>query len=99
PLADLPDEAPMNYLFHHHLGINLRTGDRWLQEASDHFQWHNCSTQAQVALDTCLEVAVPWADLRDVEPDWALRVVVFLADEGRFVANLPENALIPVQVP
>jgi alpha-amylase/alpha-mannosidase (GH57 family) len=99
PLAELPDEAPMNYLFHHHLGINLRTGDRWLQEASDHFQWHNCPTRAQVALDTCLEVAVPWADLRDIEPDWALRVVVFLADEGRFVANLPENALIPVQVP
>ncbi|MBD1911684.1 MULTISPECIES: glycoside hydrolase [unclassified Leptolyngbya] len=99
PLAELPDEAPMNYHFRHHLGINLVTGDRWLQEAGEYFQWHSCPTTAQVAIDTCLEVAIPWADLQDIEPDWALRVVVILAEDGHYVSYLPENALIPVEVP
>lgn len=99
PLADLPEEAPMTYLFHHHLGINLVTGDRWLQEAGEHFLWHPCFTEAKVGLASCLEVAVPWADLNGVEPDWSLRIVVFLADEGRYVSFLPENTLIPVEVP
>jgi hypothetical protein len=34
-----------------------------------------------------------------VQPDWALRLVVILADEGRYVGAIPENALIPVDVP
>lgn len=99
PLADLPNEPPMNYHFHHHLGMNLVTGDRWLQEASDYFQWHTCHTHAQIALDTCLEVAVPWDDLRGVEPDWQLELVVFLANESRFAQHLPEQKLIPVVMP
>ncbi|MGG6293082.1 glycoside hydrolase [Leptolyngbya sp. AN02str] len=99
PIAELPDEAPMNYHFHHHLGINLTTGDRWLQEAGEYFQWHSCHTKAQVGFDTCLEVAIPWGDLREIGPDWSLRLVVILAEDSRYVSYLPENALIPVNVP
>jgi len=99
PLAELPDDAPMNYHFHHHLGMNLVTGDRWLQEACEYFQWHPCPTTAQVALDTCLEVAIPWDDLQGIEPDWALRVVLIQAEAGRYVSYLPDRALIPVEMP
>lgn len=99
PLAELPDEAPMNYLFHHHLGINLVTGDRWLQESGDYGQWYTCPTTAQVAFNSCLEVAIPWSDLNEVGPDWSLRIVVMLAEEGRYASYLLENAMIPVNVP
>lgn len=99
PIADLPDEAPLNYLFHHHLAINLLTGDRRLQEAGRDLLWHPCPTTAQVAFATCLEVAIPWTDLREVGPDWSLRIVAILADEGRYVSYLPEDGLIPVDVP
>lgn len=99
PLAEVPDESPVNYLFHHHLGINLITQSHWFQEATEHGQWRSHPSRAQVAFDTCLEIAVPWADLQLVEPDWLLRIVVMLADEGRYVSYLPEDALIPVQVP
>ncbi|HEY9698060.1 MAG TPA: glycoside hydrolase [Trichocoleus sp.] len=99
PLAELLDEPPLNYQFHHHLGIHLPTKSSWFQEATDHSQWQIHRSRAQVAFDTCLEVAVPWADLQEVEPDWSLRLVVMLGDEGRYVGYLPESELIPVDVP
>jgi len=99
PLADLPEESPLTYHFHHHLGMNLVTGDRWLQEAAEYSHWHACPTRAQIALDTCLEVAVPWSDLHEVEPDWQLEILVVLAEEGRYKGYLPENKLIPVAMP
>ena len=99
PLAELPDEPPLNYRFHHHLGIHLPTKSSWFQEAIDYSQWQIHRSRAQVAFDSCLEVAVPWADLQNVEPDWSLRLVVMLGDEGRYVSYLPEDDLIPVDVP
>jgi len=99
PLAELSDEPPLNYLFHHHLGINLLTQSTWFQEAGDYFQWHALRSRAKVAFDQCLEVAIPWADLQAIEPDWSLRLVVLLAEEGRYISYLPENDLIPVNVP
>jgi alpha-amylase/alpha-mannosidase (GH57 family) len=99
PVAELPDQPPLSYLFHHHLGINLLTQSHWFQEAGDGHQWHSRQSRAQVAIGSCLEIAVPWADLQSVEPDWSLRLVVILAEEGRFAGYLPEKALIPVDVP
>ncbi|MGA7933782.1 MAG: glycoside hydrolase [Kovacikia sp.] len=98
PLVELPDEAPLNYLFHHHLGVNLLTGTLWFQEAGELLGWHSRASRAQVGLDTCLELAVPWADLQ-IEPDWALHLVLVLSDGGRYRSYLPENALIPVSIP
>ncbi|WP_416672853.1 glycoside hydrolase [Egbenema bharatensis] len=99
PIAELPDQPPLNYLFRHHLGINLLTQTTWFQEAIGYYQWHSRVSRAQAAFDTCLEVAIPWADLPAVEPDWTLRLVVILADEGRYCSYLPENKFIPVDVP
>lgn len=98
PLADVPDTAPLNYLYHHHLEINLLTQSVQFREAGEHYQWHCRSSRAQVALETCLELAVPWADLQ-VPPDYPLRLVLVLADEGCYKKYLPENALIPIEVP
>jgi alpha-amylase/alpha-mannosidase (GH57 family) len=98
PLVDLPDEPPLNYMFHHHLGANLLTGTLWFQEAGESFSWHSRASRAQVGLDTCLELAVPWADLQ-IEPDWSLQMILVLSDGGRYRSYLPENALIPVGVP
>ena len=98
PLDNLPDTAPMNYMFHHHLAINLLTQSIHFQEAGEHYQWHPRRSRAQVALDRCLEVAVPWADLQ-MPPDYPLRLVLALADDGNFHNYLPENTLIPIEVP
>jgi alpha-amylase/alpha-mannosidase (GH57 family) len=98
PLAELPEEAPLNYLFHHHLGINLLTGSTWFEEAGEHFLWHPRASRAQVGLNQCLELAVPWADLQ-VEPDYPLRLVLVLADNGIFRSYIPENALVALQAP
>ncbi len=98
PLADLPDAAPLNYLFHHLLEINLLTQSIQFREAGDNYQWHPRFSRAQVALNSCLELAVPWADLQ-VPPDYSLRLILVLADEGRFANYLPENALISIEVP
>ncbi|MBD2614465.1 MAG: glycoside hydrolase [Nostoc sp. ZfuVER08] len=98
PLADVPDTAPVNYLFHHLLEINLLTQSVYFREAGDNYQWHPRASRAQAALNTCLELAVPWADLQ-VPPDYPLRLILVLADEGRFCNYFPENALIPIEVP
>ncbi len=68
------------------------------REAGDNYQWHPRFSRAQVALNSCLELAIPWADLQ-VPPDYSLRLILVLADEGRFSNYLPENALIPIEVP
>jgi alpha-amylase/alpha-mannosidase (GH57 family) len=99
PIAELPDQPPLNYLFHHHLGINLLNQSHWFQEADEFCQWHSCLSRAQVAMDTCLEIAAPWTDLQRVEPDWSLRLVLILAEEGRYASYLPEKSLIPLNVP
>lgn len=99
PLVELPNQSPLNYLFHHHLGVNLATKTTWFQEAAEHHQWHARPTRSRVGLQRCLELAVPWADLQIVQPDWQLRVLVVLSDEGTFTDYLPENALIPIGVP
>ncbi|WP_448268047.1 glycoside hydrolase [Nostoc sp. DSM 114159] len=98
PLANVPDAAPLNYLFHHLLEVNLLTQSIQFREAGDNHQWHPRFSRAQVAINSCLELAVPWADLQ-VPPDYPLRLILVLADEGRFSNYLPENALIPIEVP
>ncbi|KAM3094180.1 glycoside hydrolase [Phormidesmis sp. 146-12] len=98
PLIELPDEAPLTYQFHHHLGVNLLTQTVRLQEAGDDFKWHSRKTRAQVGLDKCLEISVPWADLQ-VQPDYPLKMVVVLSENGRYRQYFPENSLIPISVP
>ncbi len=68
------------------------------QEAGDNYQWHPRFSRAQIGLERCLEVAIPWADLQ-VPPDYPLQMTLVLADEGRFKSYLPENTLITIDVP
>jgi alpha-amylase/alpha-mannosidase (GH57 family) len=98
PLVDLPAEAPLNYHFHHHLGVNLLTQTVWLQEAGENFRWQSRATRAQVGVDTCVEISVPWADLH-VPPDSSLRIALVLSDGGRYRDYLPEHTLISIAVP
>jgi alpha-amylase/alpha-mannosidase (GH57 family) len=98
PLAEVPDSAPLNYLFHHHLEVNLLSQSVQFKEAGNDHLWYPRATRAQAALGTCLEIAVPWADLQ-VPPDYPLRLVLVLSDDGCFSSYAPENGLIPIDVP
>ncbi|MCU0515799.1 MAG: glycoside hydrolase [Oscillatoria sp. Prado101] len=98
PLTEVPDEAPVNYFFRNHLQVNLLTHSFVFQEAGEYHTWHVRAGRAQVAVNKCVEVAIPWADL-PVDPDWSLRVILMLSDAGRFCDYLPENGLIPIEVP
>lgn len=97
PIAETPDIAPVNYLFHHHLQINLLTHSIQFQQAGEYSQWHQCESHAQAALNTCLEIAVPWKDLQQ-PPESAIRLVLVLSDEGHFRNYLPENGLISIEL-
>lgn len=98
PLADLPDEAPLNYLYHHHLGINLLTQTIQFQEAGDYLNWHPRASRARIGFDRCLEIAIPWADLH-TQPDWALQLVLVLSEGGRYRSYLPENNPVLITAP
>ncbi|HAC62131.1 MAG TPA: glycoside hydrolase, partial [Cyanothece sp. UBA12306] len=96
PLADIPAQAPVNYLFHHHLGINLVNKFCWMQEAQAHHNWHAKNSRVEIAFSQCLEVSIPWADLHK-EPDSSLHLIAILADHGKFRDYLPEDNLIMLQ--
>jgi alpha-amylase/alpha-mannosidase (GH57 family) len=98
PLDQLPDQAPINYYFHHHLQLHLGNGDIYFQEAWHNHEWHERNHHVQMSLETCLEVAMPWHDLA-VYPDWSLRLLAVLSEAGKFVDAYPEQMLIPLQVP
>jgi alpha-amylase/alpha-mannosidase (GH57 family) len=98
PLSQIPNQQPLNYLFHHHLQVNLGDRSIELQEAGENSQWHPRSHQVQLGLDHCLELSVPWANL-GIEPDWSLRILAVLADQGQYKDFLPEQGLVPLQMP
>ncbi|MEM1392194.1 MAG: glycoside hydrolase [Cyanobacteria bacterium P01_H01_bin.150] len=96
PIAETPDIAPVNYLFHHHLQINFSTRSIKFQQAGEHFQWYSRETHARAALNNSLEIAVPWLDLQQ-PPESPIRLVLVLSDEGHFRNYLPENSLIAIE--
>lgn len=96
PIADTPDIAPLNYLFHHHLQINFSTRSIKFQQAGEYSQWYTRETHAQAALNNCLEIAVPWNDLQQ-PPESPIRLVLLLSDKGHFRNYLPENGLIAIE--
>lgn len=98
PLTEIPNEAPVNYYFHNHLEINLLTQSVRFQEARENHQWITRFSRAQVGLDQCLEISVPWADLQAL-PDWELKLLLVWSEEDRFRDYLPENKLISVSIP
>ncbi|MGB5900870.1 MAG: glycoside hydrolase, partial [Geitlerinemataceae cyanobacterium] len=98
PLSEVPDAAPANYLFHHHLEINLLSQSVWFQEATDNWQWHPRNSRAQVALDSCLEIAIPWADL-PTEPDWMLHLALVLSEDDKFCDAVLDNGVVAIGMP
>jgi alpha-amylase/alpha-mannosidase (GH57 family) len=98
PLAELPSVSPLDYHYRHHLGINLLTGTLWFQEAGEYSRWHASLSRAQIGLDQCLEIAVPWADLH-MEPDSSLTLLLAFSDGGRYRSHLPENGMISIRIP
>jgi alpha-amylase/alpha-mannosidase (GH57 family) len=97
-LQGLPQISPLDYLFHHHLEIDLAQGSMILQEAIAAQDWQNLATNATMALDQCLEVALPWYDIR-IEPQSLAKLVVLLSRDRIFQMSLPEYTIIPVDVP
>ncbi len=98
PIAEKPPTGPMDYQYHHHLGVNLLTGTIWLQEALDNWRWESRATRAQMAVDRCLELSLPWEDLH-MEPDVTLQMMLVMTDGGRYRQLLVENGLISVTIP
>jgi alpha-amylase/alpha-mannosidase (GH57 family) len=98
PLAELPRQEPLNYRFHHRLQVNLQNMNCWLQEAMDYNRWEDRRTTAKAVWQNCLEIAVPWEDL-DIEPDYALEMMMVFSDHGRFRSYAPENTMLVLQMP
>ncbi|MEG3436145.1 glycoside hydrolase [Pannus brasiliensis CCIBt3594] len=97
-LHDLPARSPLNFGYHHHLGINLLTEFTWLEVAHEYGNWHRIPTHAKVAFNQCLEISVPWEGLH-VEPDYRAHLVAVLADRGQFRDFLPDGEFIILQRP
>ncbi len=98
PLANIPNQEPLNYHYRHHLGINLLTQTCWLEEAEGDFRWHSRYCNTKLAINNSIELAVPWSDLH-VDPDCEINLLTILADDGQFREYFPETQLIRLRVP
>ncbi|MDG2989884.1 glycoside hydrolase [Candidatus Synechococcus calcipolaris G9] len=98
PLAELPDQAPLNYLYHHHLKVNFLQQQVSLSQAIANYQWEDRQQGIQFCFDKCLELAIPWADLH-VTPDWGLRLLGILTQDHCYREHLPEDQLLLLTAP
>ncbi len=98
PLINLPDQAPINYFYRYHLGINLVTKTFWLEEAGTDYHWYARNCHAEIGINQCIEIGIPWSDLH-IFPDSEMQLTIILAEKGEFKQYLPENTLIRLQVP
>ena len=98
PIAYLPDEIPLNYYFHHHLGINLITESVWLQAAQANGMWQTHPCNAEAVFTRCLEISVPWSNL-EIEPNYSLEMIAVFADRGEYHSHIPKDRLICLQAP
>jgi len=96
-ITDIPDVAPLNYLFHHCLTIDWQSQLVEMEEAVAD-GWQNVPIQAKIGFDECLELAIPWSDLK-VKPESSTRLVILLSQDGVFQSSLPEYTTIPIDVP
>ncbi|MDC0832720.1 Amylopullulanase [Geitlerinema sp. FC II] len=98
PLQELPDAPPLNYRFATHLEVNLISQSYQMNQAIERDRWRTSKSRVKVAMDKCLEIAVPWVDL-PTEPDWNLHLVAVLAEDEQYRDYIPENGLIPMVMP
>jgi alpha-amylase/alpha-mannosidase (GH57 family) len=97
-LHDLSARSPLNFGYHHHLGINLFTEFTWLEVAREHFTWQRVPSHARVSFNHCLEIAIPWEGLH-IEPDYRAHLVAVFADRGQYRDVLPNEEMIVLQRP
>ncbi len=98
PIANIPNKPPINYLFRHHVGIDLVSQLSWFQEAQPDIFWQAKTHRTQVAMEQCLEIGINWADLQ-IKPDSPLHLVVVSAEDGEFREMILEDKLVMLQVP
>lgn len=98
PLKKVPQHPPLNYLYHHHLGINIVEGTVWLEEATDNQRWFGRRTRAKFYFNDCLEMSIPWEDL-GMSPDIFLNLIVVFSDRGQFRSYFPEEEFVILQIP
>jgi alpha-amylase/alpha-mannosidase (GH57 family) len=98
PLSQLPQRPPLNYLYRHHLNIHLLERSIRFQEAKSELLWHPRISHTQIAIDRCIEIAIPWSDLR-VQSGWSLNLIVLLARSQQFQSVLPEDQMLEILVP
>jgi hypothetical protein len=98
PLQNVPQHPPLNYLYHHHLGINIVEGTVWLEEATQNNRWFGRRTRAKFYFNDCLELAIPWEDL-GMSPDIFLNIIVVFSDRAQFRSYFPDGEFVILQIP
>ncbi|MBE9203166.1 hypothetical protein IQ218_06515 [Synechocystis salina LEGE 06099] len=93
-IAALPDQAPLNYYFHHHCRINLHHLQSHHEIAVGPNRWHPNPQRPQlVHQDEILVVVIPMTALPETRPD-RLHLLLLLAEQGEFMANLSGENLL-----
>jgi len=87
-IASLPDQAPLNYYFHHHCLVNLQSHQAHHEIAINPVTWQRSHQRPKViAQDQTLVVSLP-VELLAQPRNPTLHLLVMLADQGEFYSLL-----------
>jgi alpha-amylase/alpha-mannosidase (GH57 family) len=99
PLSGTPDQPLLNYPFRHALQVflwpNLQVK---LLEAKDAHHWQEIPQQVHSALDTCLELSIPWTNLA-IQPGRDIQFVVVVINQEEIKEVIPASNLLMMKVP
>ncbi len=97
-IASLPDQAPLNYYFHHHCRINLHHLQSHHEIAVGPNRWQPSPHRPQLVHEgQTLVVILPMTFLPETKPP-ALHLLMLLAQQGEFLANLSGDSLLQWQL-
>ncbi|MEB3161210.1 MAG: hypothetical protein VKL20_07100 [Synechocystis sp.] len=93
-IATLPDQAPLNYYFHHHCLVNLSSQQSWHEVAINAATWQRSPQRPKVIQqDDILVVTLP-VELLAQPRNPTLHLLVLLADQGEFHSLISGDRLL-----
>ncbi|MFM1841807.1 MAG: hypothetical protein RLZZ490_540 [Cyanobacteriota bacterium] len=83
-IASLPDQAPLNYYFHHHCGVNLNSQQAWHEVAVNAATWQRSPQRPEVIRQDHILVITCPVELLAQPRNPTLHLLVLLAEQGEF---------------
>ena len=98
PLSNLPKGGALEYLYTHHLEIDLNLQRLALRHSQPFLEWKDGLTSSRAVLERCMELALPWADLHISSGD-KVEFIIVQSTNNRFERVFPAEGTLSLKMP